>query len=92
MPFAVPCDARAPEFGVRIGGRDLWLDPRDLILTDVGGTCRPAIMYPPAPLRAVVGKEVAHDHYVLGQPFLVNVLAVFDIGAGQMRFAQRSPY
>lgn len=84
----VPCNATAPKTGVKIAGQTLWINPLDLILetTDEDGNtiC----------ISGVVdgGSDLADDLYILGDVFQKNVVTVFDVGAGQMRFAAREYY
>jgi len=75
------CTATPPSVGFQIGDKTFWFDPQDLILTFMkeGNLCPLGIQGGPEP-------------WVLGQNFLTNVLAVFDVGAREMRFAQRVPY
>jgi len=35
------------------------------------------------------GNDPGRDLYILGDSFLKSVVAVFDVGAGHMRFAER---
>ena len=74
--FHVDCKAKAPPLAVRIAGREFKISAEDLII-DVGDQgCISAVM-------SFDDEELS----VLGQPFLKSVYAVFDIGAGEMRFA-----
>lgn len=78
----VDCDATVPKVGVTISGRTFYINPQDLIL-DVGigdNTCITGIY------------DGGQGPYILGDVFLKNVLAVFDVGASQMRFAAREFY
>jgi len=81
--FFAACNASVPQFGVQVGGTVLTVDARDLLRTDQqdesGENCLVGIQGSPGP-------------FVLGDTFLNNVLAVFDVGAGEMRFAQRAEY
>jgi len=77
--FVVRCNATAPHNTITIGGKEFPIDAKDLIVPGDGlseGFCTTAV--------------VANDGlYILGDVFLKNVLAVFDIGATEMRFYQR---
>ncbi|KAF2435580.1 acid protease, partial [Tothia fuscella] len=77
--YFVHCNATAPRFGVTIGGQTFWINPNDLIQdADIGGKI------------CMSGIQPGSDGIsVLGDIFLKNVLAVFDVGAGEMRFAAR---
>jgi len=75
--YSVDCNATAPEFGVRIGSQTFFINAEDLILHNADGTC-------------ISGVDDAGDSpAILGDVFLKNVLAVFDLGASEMRFAAR---
>lgn len=76
--WTVACNARAPQFGVKIGGQTFMLNPVDMIFKDeTTGLC----------VSAVQDGGAAPGPFVLGDQFLNNVVAVFDVGAAQMRFA-----
>ncbi|KAL9608140.1 MAG: hypothetical protein Q9167_007007 [Letrouitia subvulpina] len=79
--FEVPCHASAPRFGVHIGHQTFYINPQDMIVHNDGGTCHTAI-----------SSSIFTDLAILGDVFLKNVLAVFDVGAGEMRFAAREYY
>jgi hypothetical protein len=77
--YFVHCNASAPRFGVTIDGHTFWVDPRDLI-QDAGVGDR----------ICMSGIQPGSDGVsVVGDVFLKSVLAVFDVGAGEMRFAAR---
>ena len=78
--YVVDCSAEAPEFGVTIGSQTFFINGQDLILSNGDGTC-------------ISGVDDAGDSLsILGDVFLKNVLAVFDVGASEMRFAAREFY
>lgn len=80
--FAVNCSAKAPNFRVDIGGQTFFIDKKDLIL-DLGrgtGLCVTGV------------NDAGYGTPILETPFLKNVLAIFDVGAGEMRFAAREFY
>ncbi|KAL7911682.1 aspartic peptidase domain-containing protein [Trichoderma velutinum] len=81
--FLVPCNATAPEFGIEIADQTFYMSPEDLILQDikVNDTCLLGVQ-PTANNRPSI----------IGATWLHNVLAVYDVGASQMRFAPRIPY
>ncbi|ORY67756.1 aspartic peptidase domain-containing protein [Pseudomassariella vexata] len=83
--YFAPCDATPPEFGITIGGTTFQIDPKDMIYTDIvdpdTGYCLAGI---------VDGGD--EGSFILGGTFLNNVVAVFDVGAAEMRFAARVPY
>jgi hypothetical protein len=80
MTYRVNCDAMPPHFGIRIGGQTMYINPKDMIFKS-NGACRSTIRN---------GREAGP--WLLGEPFFRNVVAVFDIGAGQLRFAGREYY
>ena len=78
--YVISCNATAPTFGVKIGFETFYVNPRDMVV-DIGGSCVSGL--------AATGSNGAS---FLGQTFLKNVLAVFDVGAQMMRFAAREYY
>ncbi|KAL8704716.1 MAG: hypothetical protein Q9201_002140 [Fulgogasparrea decipioides] len=79
--YAVDCKAKAPRFGILIGGHTFFVNRRDLIIKTQTGGCITGIT------NSILGRPA-----VLGDVFLKNVLAVFDVGASQMRFSGRELY
>ncbi|KAL8965454.1 MAG: hypothetical protein Q9183_003844 [Haloplaca sp. 2 TL-2023] len=79
--YDVACDASVPRLGFQIGGHTFYINPKDLIIKKQNGGCVSGIT------NAAIGRPG-----VLGDVFLRNVLAVFDVGAGQMRFSGRENY
>jgi len=77
--FYVECKAIPPQFGVAIGNQTFWIDPDDMILLseidDETGLCLTSV------------QSGGEGPYILGLAFLQNVIAVFDVGAVEMRFA-----
>jgi Eukaryotic aspartyl protease len=86
----VPCNAHAPSMGIVINGAKFDINPLDMLIdlgfTDANGTevCETSVIDG--------GDDPANDIYVLSDVFLKNVVAVFDVGAGMMRFASREHY
>ena len=78
--FIVECDATPPEFGVDIDGQIFFINAEDMIITDITGICYTGI------------SGSGGTGGTLGDVFLKNVLAVFDVGASEMRFAARVNY
>ena len=76
--YTVPCNAKAPEFGVKIGQETFYVNPEDMIIRLSASTC-----------ISGVSATGAGGNSILGHVFLKNVLAVFDVGASEMRFAAR---
>lgn len=78
----IPCNATAPEFGVVIGGETFYVDAQDMIL-DAGldnGMCASGVQNGGGAVN------------ILGDVFLRNVFAVFDVGGAQMHFAAHKDY
>lgn len=80
--YFVECNATAPEFGVMISEEIFVLNPYDLILPNGDGTCISGI------------QDGGTGPYILGDVFLKNVLAVFDLTPGEyeMHFSAREYY
>lgn len=88
--WIVACDADAPSLGIMINGAKFDINPLDMI-TETGLT------YPNGSEICSTstiddGSDPRDDVYVLSDIFLKNVVAVFDVGAGMMRFASREHY
>lgn len=83
--YYAPCNATAPTFGVKVGGQTYYMSPHDLL--------RQTETDSEDPTMCRVGIEDDDSGpWVLGITFLTNVLAVFDIGKREMRFASRTMY
>ena len=79
------CNATTPKVGMRLGDKTFYFSPADLLRQndrdlETGTKCLLGIQDP------YVGP------YILGITFLSNVVAVFDVGNQEMRFAQRKDY
>ncbi|KAL4929755.1 aspartic peptidase domain-containing protein [Aspergillus undulatus] len=92
--YIVDCGATAPDFSVQVGGTTFTLNPVDLIL-HTGEEYNDEELCLSTITR---GLETAVDEedptnttelYILGASFLKDVVAVFDFGNSQMRFAVR---
>lgn len=77
--YVTDCTARAPRLGIDIGGRTLWISGESLL--------RPSHI-PDKCSTGITSKDKGSS-IVLGDVFLENVLAVFDVGGSEMRFASR---
>ncbi|KAL8716451.1 MAG: hypothetical protein Q9220_000358 [cf. Caloplaca sp. 1 TL-2023] len=77
--YSVDCSAKAPQVGITIGGCTFSINPADMILPDNDGGCITGVTNTPSGFRRAV----------LGDTFLRNVLAVFDVGNLLMAFAAR---
>ena len=82
----MPCNATAPDnISIQIGGTEFPINTLDLFTPyDVDGQICISPFIPSGSLTS--------DVYILGDIFMVNVVSVFDVGAAQMRFAERSNY
>ena len=78
--YFVACNAVTPTFGVNINGQTFFINSQDLVIDAGDGSCVSGI------------QDAGEGPGILGDVFLKNVLAVFDIGASQMRFAARENY
>ncbi|KAL4918378.1 aspartic peptidase domain-containing protein [Aspergillus aurantiobrunneus] len=93
--YQVDCDSEAPNFAVQVGGTTFDLNPDDLILhtgtQDLGGDelCLSAITPGMGTQLDENDPTNTTELYILGASFLKDVVAVFDFGNSQMRFATR---
>lgn len=78
--YSVPCNAVAPWFAIKIGGVIFPVDKRDMIIDDPNNprTC----------LAGTTNGDI-YAPYTLGDVFMNNVLVVFDVGSGEMKFRSR---
>ena len=75
--YVVDCDATPPLFGVVIADKVFYVNPSDLVLQESNTLC-------------ITGMQAhGQGNSILGDVFLRNVLAVFDVGAAELRFAAR---
>ncbi|KAK3706964.1 hypothetical protein LTR37_012463 [Vermiconidia calcicola] len=80
------CNATAPEFAIDIAGTEFRISEQELLLNDDLG-------YDRATGLCACGIQASPTQpYILGDTFLKNVVAVFDIGASEMRFAPHVDY
>lgn len=78
----VYCDATPPAFGVTINGTTFQINATDLIL-------QPAL----EDNICIAGiQDGGEGPYILGDVFLKNVIAVYDVGASEMKFAAHESY
>ncbi|KAJ8065991.1 hypothetical protein OCU04_005087 [Sclerotinia nivalis] len=87
--YVVSCAAVPPVFGIEIGVKIFYTNPLDRIIhpnKDANGNdiC----------ISSVIdgGDDTAGSLYVLGDTFLKNVVAVFDVRAGVMQFVAGENY
>ncbi|KAL8921815.1 MAG: hypothetical protein Q9208_005572 [Pyrenodesmia sp. 3 TL-2023] len=79
--YDVDCAAKPPRFGVVIANHTFYINPKDMIIQHDDGDCITGIT-----------KGSRFGGAILGDVFLKNVVAVFDVGASEMRFAARENY
>jgi hypothetical protein len=80
--YMVECNAVPPTFGVTVGGQTFYHNGQDLILPYGNNVCLSTI----GAVVPTAGISLAF----LGDAFLKNVVAVFDFGKNEMRFAARN--
>lgn len=80
--YIVGCDAVPPSLGFTIAGSTFSQSPGDMIFQFPNGTCISTIK------RSGTGEGLTLNF--LGAAWLQNVIAVFDFGRNEMRFAQRA--
>lgn len=81
--FLVECNAKPPVFGITINGQTFWHQPEDMISQDYStGVCYSSV--------AGSTEGFGFEANFLGDAFLKNVVAVFDFGRTEMRFAART--
>jgi hypothetical protein len=82
--YFVDCNAKPPTFEVNIAGTSFTVNPADLIyqsqVDQNTGLCLTGV------------QDGGSGPYILGDVFLQNVVAVFDVGASEMRFAAHETY
>ncbi|WXC61307.1 hypothetical protein SNK03_007184 [Fusarium graminearum] len=76
--YFADCKAVPPHFAVIISGVRFWINPADLIYEELKDPSNEKCA-----LAISTGKS---GPYVLGDVFLQNVVAVFDVGGAEMRF------
>ena len=82
------CDSRPPKVGLTFGGKKIVIDPQDLLLQqgpknnpEKGTWCTVGV----SESKGLVGG----DMHMMGGTFMKSMVAVFDIGAAEIRFAER---
>jgi Eukaryotic aspartyl protease len=78
---SVQCNAIAPNISLSIGGKTFAIDPEDMIQRKMEGGCFSGVA--PASIRR------NREFLIVGNVFLRNVLAVFDLGDGVIKFANQ---
>ncbi|KAI9925772.1 hypothetical protein ASPWEDRAFT_60820 [Aspergillus wentii DTO 134E9] len=80
--YVVDCTAKAPSFGLQIGNQTFFHNGADMIYQTGEGICISSVA-----ASENVGIEGLTLN-IIGVPFLKNVVAVFDFGWNEMRFAK----
>ncbi|KAK5120470.1 hypothetical protein LTR85_006125 [Meristemomyces frigidus] len=87
--YYCPCNATAPYFGIEIAGETFNISSADIILPDSGFVSNATgIEY--CLIGVLDGGSGADGLTIFGDVFLKNVVAVFDVGASILRFAQHT--
>lgn len=81
--YIVDCTAKAPEFGLKIGNQTFFHTGSDLIFRTAAGVCMTSLVSS----ESVSIGDIRLS--ILGVSFLKSVVAVFDFGRNEMRFAKR---
>ncbi|KAM0554706.1 hypothetical protein ACHAPJ_006777 [Fusarium lateritium] len=76
--YFVSCNAIPPHFAVIISGVRFWINSADLIIQD--------LIDPATGKCSMTISTGGSGPYILGDVFLQNVVAVFDVGGAEMRF------
>lgn len=85
--YFYPCDATAPYFGITIAGTIFNISSADIILPDSGYTnSTSGVDY--CLIGVIDGGNGIDAMPIFGDVFLKNVVAVFDVGASLLAFAQ----
>ena len=82
--FYALCNSTVPRFGVQIGDSTFYMAPEDLL--------RQTVRDPTNEWCRIGVTDTDSPPHVLGVSFLTNVVAVFDVGRSEMRFAARKKY
>jgi Eukaryotic aspartyl protease len=80
--YVASCDSKPARLGIQLGHLAFWLKPEDLIMPVGDGSCM-STLYPTA------SSSLGVSFNFLGDAFLRNVVAIFDFGDIEMRFAAR---
>lgn len=81
--YVVDCSAKAPQFGLTLGDQTFFHNGEDLIYQTSEGVCITNLF----PSEGVTIDGLTLN--IIGVPFLKNVIAVFDFGKNEMRFAKK---
>jgi aspergillopepsin I len=87
--YRTPCDSKPPKLEMKIGGKNIQIDGQDLFVNqghlgsipEKGKMCMVGV----AAGAGFVGQGMG----MMGGTFMKSLVAVFDVGAAEMRFAER---
>ncbi|KAI9155353.1 aspartic-type endopeptidase [Paramyrothecium foliicola] len=79
--YFVKCNAIPPRLAVTISGKDFWINSAYMIYKN--------LIDPLTGYCAIAITSGGSGPYILGDVFLQNVVAVFDVGGAEMRFYAR---
>jgi hypothetical protein len=82
--YFTACNARAPYLAIIINGVKFFINPIDLIYRD--------IVDPLTNLCMTGVSSGGAGPYIIGDVFLQNAMAIFDVGNSKMRFIGRTYY
>jgi aspergillopepsin I len=85
--YLVNCQSTPPKFGVKLNATTVWFDAKGLAVPAVSGGSGTLCVSGIQAVRG--GAKGAGGLSILGGTFLKGVVAVFDVGAAEMRFANR---
>lgn len=85
-PYLVPYSAAPPRVGVEIAGKTFFIHPDDLMNKSPGAVGGGRGM------RTLAVQRQGGGDAVLGDSWLKGMLAVFDVGGNEMKFAEREEY
>lgn len=86
--WVVNCTATAPNFGVTVGGVPLYASPQDMFLEL--DSPEAIAQFGPGMCLCANQDGGTGDLFVLGDVWLRGVIATFDVGAAEIRFAAHS--
>jgi hypothetical protein len=82
--YFVDCDAIPPPLSITINGVDFVINPRDMIYQGV--------VDPHSHMCLSAVASGGQGPWVLGDTFLQNVVAIYDVGGAKMRFIGHTYY
>jgi hypothetical protein len=88
--YIVSCDADAPRVGIIVGGKSFFINVDDLMNRGPGAVGGPGVGAGPGECALAVQR--AQGGPVLGDAFLRNVLAIFNLADNSVILAEREEY